>query len=75
MMKLLTISLLLALISCNERNVEGEVTKYKVSTQRITPLDLVVIDSCEYFYFEGYRDSFLTHKGNCKFCTRRNNHE
>lgn len=75
MRNLLTISLLLALISCNERNVEGEVTKYKVSKNRVTPLDIVVIDSCEYFFSEDSNDSFLTHKGNCKFCRRRNNHE
>lgn len=71
MKKLLIIPLLLALISCNERNVESQNTTYKVSKGRVTTLDIVVIDSCEYFYFEGYHDSFLTHKGNCKYCIRR----
>ena len=38
---------------------------------------IIIIDSCEYIigkddspYNGGY---FLTHKGNCKFCTKRNN--
>lgn len=37
-------------------------------------METIVFDSCEYIgYVSGFTDtSFLTHKGNCKFCKERN---
>ena len=36
-------------------------------------LETYVIDSCEYIgIVYGGSDDFLSHKGNCKFCTKRN---
>jgi hypothetical protein len=33
---------------------------------------LYVIDSCEYIgHINAFNSDFLTHKGNCKFCTER----
>ncbi len=33
-----------------------------------------IIDSCEYIgSLKGYNSDVLSHKGNCKFCTERNN--
>jgi len=45
-----------------------------VGAHKIKWLDLVVIDSCEYFigysvYYDG--GPVMTHKGNCKFCIER----
>jgi len=40
---------------------------------RNTNIRLYVIDSCEYIgYINDFHQDFLTHKGNCKFCTKRN---
>ena len=37
------------------------------------PFEVIVIDGCEYlFRSESYR-SYLTHKGNCKYCNQRKN--
>jgi len=38
-----------------------------------TPIYLVVLDSCEYYY-AGFGNG-LTHKGNCKFCKQRKDKE
>lgn len=36
--------------------------------------NIVIIDSCEYLKFRTYGGDYVgTHKGNCKFCTARNN--
>lgn len=32
---------------------------------------VIVIDSCEYIYYDGYRKGYITHKGNCKYCAKR----
>lgn len=36
-----------------------------------SPLKIVEIDSCEYFFGDWNYSSVLTHKGNCKFCVER----
>ena len=39
----------------------------------IKEMKIVVIDSCEYIQYRTYAYSSITHKGNCKFCAKRNN--
>lgn len=53
------------LISCNpiNQNVSRSSTDIVLSGNR---LEIVVLDSCEYFYGPGDKRTFLTHKGNCK---------
>jgi hypothetical protein len=53
------------MISCDQ-NVERKYTDFVVHG---VPLDIVIIDSCEYIV--GYH--VMAHKGNCKFCAERNN--
>lgn len=53
------------LISCTEPNVPKTSTQYNV-IKNYNPLDLVVIDSCEYLFGEWGNATVLTHKGNCK---------
>ena len=52
----------------NEISTKGIEKDYKI----------VVIDSCEYIMYDagsGYAgNGFLAHKGNCKFCAKRNKH-
>ena len=55
----------LILISCSESNVPKTSTQYKVIGD-YNPLDLVIIDSCEYLFGEWGNATVLTHKGNCK---------
>ena len=33
-----------------------------------TPLEIVIIDSCEYLYGPFKESTVLVHKGNCKHC-------
>jgi hypothetical protein len=65
--------------SCSEGNIknsykEKEVTKEFQVGDNIK-LESYVIDSCEYIGFivaKRSNDNYLTHKGNCKFCAKRN---
>ena len=67
MKKLLVISLL-AIVGCTEpSNVNTENNRYTVR-DHVTPLEIVILDSCEYFYGPWERATVLTHKGNCKHC-------
>lgn len=67
MKKLLVLSLLL--LSCETRNATVETTTTTISGRDI---DLYIIDSCEYIgKVTGAQSDFLTHKGNCKYCTER----
>ena len=72
------------MVSCNEQpdtnvyhNVERTNDVYNVN--RELHLRTVVIDSCEYLIgsvstgYGGY--SYLSHKGNCKYCAERRKHE
>jgi hypothetical protein len=63
MKKIIFLSLIL--ISCSEPNVPKTSTQYNI-LKNYTPLDLVIIDSCEYLFGEWGNATVLTHKGNCK---------
>jgi len=65
MRKLIYIVSTLILISCSESNVPKTSTQYKVIGD-YNPLDLVIIDSCEYLLGQWGNATVLTHKGNCK---------
>ena len=39
----------------------------------IKDMKIVIIDSCEYIQYHTYVFESITHKGNCKFCAKRNN--
>ena len=69
---LLLYLLLLAFIlfGCNEINTNSKNSGFIISSVA-TPLKLVEIDSCEYFFGDWGDESVLTHKGNCKFCEQR----
>ena len=67
MKKLLVISLL-AIVGCSQpSNVDRQKTTYIVRSNEL-PVEIVVVDSCEYFYGPWERATVLTHKGNCKHC-------
>jgi hypothetical protein len=67
MKKLLVISLL-AIMGCSEpSNVEKKDNTYIIKGH-LDPLDIIIIDSCEYLYGDWERATVLTHKGNCKHC-------
>ena len=67
MKKLVLILAVLALYSCEERsaNVDKEKTTYIVK-EYYTPLEIVIVDSCEYLYGPWGNATVFTHKGNCK---------
>lgn len=47
--------------------------EYSTTGRGNSYLSIIVIDSCEYVgYLGGTYSDFLTHKGNCKFCAKRN---
>ena len=64
---ILSLAMMSGLISCSSpgTNVPQSNTTYKVG-EHFTPLEIVVIDSCEYLYGEWGYATVLTHKGNCK---------
>ena len=64
---ILSLAMMSGLISCNtpETSVPQTKTTYKVG-EHFTPVEIVVIDSCEYLYGEWGYATVLTHKGNCK---------
>ena len=67
MKKLLVISLL-AIVGCSQpSNVDRQKTTYIVRSNEL-PLEIVVVDSCEYLYGPWGNATVLTHKGNCKHC-------
>lgn len=51
-------------VSCAKGNVEKINTNYIIRDGR-QPLQVVVIDSCEYFFGDWGNGTVLTHKGNC----------
>lgn len=61
------LAMLSGLVSCNspEPNVSKTKTTYQIDHELI-PLELVIIDSCEYLYGPWGNATVLTHKGNCK---------
>jgi len=76
-MKTIIITLLCTTIlySCNDNNVIQDKDVYNVKLGRYgNEFKVVIIDSCEYIYTnEGNGGQCITHKGNCKFCIKRNN--
>jgi len=64
-MKKTIIILSLTLIACSKPNVPTASTQYSL-IEGHSPLDLVVIDSCEYLLGNWGSAMVLTHKGNCK---------
>ena len=67
MKKLVLILAVLALYSCEEPkvNVDKGKTTY-ILREYYSPLEIVIIDSCEYLYLVEGHAIVLTHKGNCK---------
>ena len=60
-----SLAMMSGLISCKEPNVEKTRTTYQIDNE-MHPLEIVVIDSCEYLYGPWGNATVLTHKGNCK---------
>ena len=58
------------LFGCEEVNTPIKNSEF-VIIKNSTPLKLVEIDSCEYFFGDWGNAAVLTHKGNCKFCEQR----
>ena len=66
MKKIITIIILcLTLSACEKANVSKKSTQYNLLND-YPPLDLVIIDNCEYLFGEWGNATILTHKGNCK---------
>ena len=74
MRKTLLILAILALYSCKEKlpevNVEKKDTNYLLR-EFYNPLQIVIVDSCEYFYTSEGHAIIFTHKGNCKHCKNK----
>lgn len=64
-MRKLIILTSLFFIGCTSENVEKKTTTY-IFKNNSYPLQLVIIDSCEYLYGPWDNATVLTHKGNCK---------
>jgi len=65
MRKILLTALFIGIMSgCAETNVEKANTEYVISHLN-SPLKIVSIDSCQYFYGEWGNATVLTHKGDC----------
>ena len=63
-MKYLLLVIIL-LVSCHESpNVEKKTTTY-VLEPAYPPLEVMLIDSCEYLYGDWGNATVFTHKGNC----------
>jgi hypothetical protein len=65
------VMVLFILCSCSNKESVSSIT-IKVNDFSI---ETYTIDSCEYIgYISGYNHgNMITHKGNCKFCLKRNN--
>ena len=59
------LALLSGLVSCKESNVQKKTTAYQIDNE-LVQLEVVILDSCEYFYGPWGNATVLTHKGNCK---------
>lgn len=66
MKKLLFLCLLL-LTACADTNPDGSIIMHKGNADRMSQPFEVVMDSCDYIFY----DRGITHKGNCKFCVKR----
>ncbi len=54
----------LTFISCDEGNVETQQTGYDLGFGR--PMEIKIVDGCEYLFQANGNASLFTHKGNCK---------
>lgn len=61
---ILAIVIALILTGCEVKNVDTKQTQYVVKSGH-RPLEVVVIDGCEYLYGPRADATVLTHKGNC----------
>lgn len=66
---ILVVAFCLILYAC-EGNVEQKSTPYKLNGG--VDVEIVIIDSCEYLLSGVGYSQMITHKGNCKFCAKRN---
>ncbi len=57
-----------ALVSC-ETNVPAKLTNESIKGTNAIVYEL---DSCEYIVIERYKETWGSHKGNCKYCAQRN---
>ena len=63
---------ILLLTGCDTNNVKVEQTEHLI---RYKGVDIITytIDSCQYIgNLCGGNGTYLTHKGNCKYCAKRN---
>lgn len=70
MKKLIIIVSILTLSSCSIPNVKETETNYIINKVN-TSLKIIVVDSCEYLYGDWGYSSVLTHKGDCKYCSKK----
>lgn len=70
MKKLIPMLLALILAGCETKNVSVQPTDVTINGVTI---NLIVIDSCEYIGYIAGNASYLSHKGNCKYCAARKN--
>jgi hypothetical protein len=64
-MKKLFIALtLLTFTSCQDSNVETKATYFQFPNY-LNPIEIIVIDGCEYLWGDWGYSTVLTHKGNC----------
>jgi len=62
---------LLTIVGCSEpSNVDRQKTTYIVRSNEL-PVEIVIVDSCEYLYGPWGNATVLTHKGNCKHCKNK----
>ena len=60
------LALLSGLVSCSgPSNVDKKKTTYIVRDNEL-PVEIVIVDNCEYLYGPWGNATVLTHKGNCK---------
>ena len=65
MNKILTAALLIGMMSsCTETNIDKVKTEY-IIYDGFNPIEVVIIDSCQYLFAIGGSRVVLTHKGNC----------
>ena len=70
--------LLVAVIFCGCNNPQETNGSEKFDNRKLTNyvaygknIQIVEIDSCEYLYSYNFSATWMTHKGNCKFCAER----
>ena len=62
---IITTLILATLTTCTEPTVQTKQTKI-VTEYGANPLEVVVIEGCEYFHYRQGHAYVLCHKGNCK---------